>query len=83
VFFHGGGGVIGDLDTHDVACRKLADEGQLIVISVDYRRAPEYKFPAAVVAISARDGNGPADFGPGPDLSRNRLRDDPSFASRA
>jgi acetyl esterase len=48
VFFHGGGWVIGDLDTHDVACRKLADEGQLIVIAVDYRRAPEYKFPTAV-----------------------------------
>jgi acetyl esterase len=48
VFFHGGGWVIGDLDTHDVACRKLADEGQLIVISVDYRRAPEHKFPTAV-----------------------------------
>jgi len=48
VFFHGGGWVIGDLDTHDVVCRKLADEGQLFVISVDYRRAPEYKFPTAV-----------------------------------
>ena len=48
VFFHGGGWVIGDLDTHDVVCRKLADEGELIVISVDYRRAPEHKFPAAV-----------------------------------
>ncbi len=98
VFFHGGGWVIGDLDTHDVACRKLADEGELLVISVDYRRAPEHKFPsavddaiaatswiaahanelgidaarlsvggdsaggnlAAVVAISSRDGNGPA-----------------------
>jgi acetyl esterase len=48
VFFHGGGWVIGDLDTHDVVCRKLADEGQLIVISIDYRRAPEHKFPAAV-----------------------------------
>ena len=48
VFFHGGGWVIGDLDTHDVVCRKLADEGQLIVISVDYRRAPEYKFPTPV-----------------------------------
>ena len=48
VFFHGGGWMIGDLDTHDVACRKLADEGQLVVISVDYRRAPEYQFPAAV-----------------------------------
>ncbi|MDE2380470.1 alpha/beta hydrolase [Bradyrhizobium sp.] len=98
VFFHGGGWVVGDLDTHDVACRKLADEGALIVISVDYRLAPEHKFPAAVddaiaatqwvadnarqlgidasrlcvggdsaggnlaavVAIAARDGNGPA-----------------------
>ena len=48
VFFHGGGWVIGDLDSHDVVCRKLADAGQLIVISVDYRLAPEHKFPAAV-----------------------------------
>jgi acetyl esterase len=98
VFYHGGGWVIGDLDSHDVACRKLADEGRLIVVSVDYRLAPEHKFPAAtddaitaakwisanakqlgidasrlmvggdsaggnlaaVVAIAARDGNGPA-----------------------
>jgi acetyl esterase len=97
VFFHGGGWVIGDLDSHDVVCRKLADEGELIVVSVHYRLAPEHKFPAAVedaiaatrwiadnsrqlnvdasrltvggdsaggnlaavVAISARDGNGP------------------------
>jgi acetyl esterase len=97
VFFHGGGWVIGNLDSHDVVCRKLADEGQLMVISVDYRLAPEHKFPAAVddaieatkwiaghakqlgidasrlmvggdsaggnlaavVAIAARDGNGP------------------------
>jgi acetyl esterase len=98
VFFHGGGWVIGDLDTHDVVCRKVAEAGELIVISVDYRLAPEHKFPAAiedaisavnwiaanaealgidtaqlcvggdsaggnlaaVVAIAARDGNGPA-----------------------
>ena len=98
VFFHGGGWVIGDLDSHDVVCRKLAHEAELIVISVDYRLAPEHKFPAAVddaitatkwiagnaqrlgidatrlmvggdsaggnlaavVALSARDGNGPA-----------------------
>jgi acetyl esterase len=98
VFYHGGGWVIGDLDSHDVVCRKLADEGKLIVISVDYRLAPEHQFPAAVddaieaakwiadnakqlgidpsrlmvggdsaggnlaavVAIAARDGNGPA-----------------------
>jgi acetyl esterase len=98
VFFHGGGWVIGDLDSHDVVCRKLAHEAQLTVISVDYRLAPEHKFPAAiddaiaatkwisdnarsleidasrlavggdsaggnlaaVVAIAARDGKGPA-----------------------
>jgi acetyl esterase len=98
VFFHGGGWVIGNLDSHDVVCRTLAHAGELIVISVDYRLAPEHKFPAAVedavtatqwiadnagalsidaarlsvggdsaggnlaavVAISARDGNGPA-----------------------
>ncbi|MEH2484996.1 alpha/beta hydrolase [Bradyrhizobium sp. AZCC 2230] len=97
VFFHGGGWVIGDLDSHDVVCRQLADAGALIVIAVDYRLAPEHKFPAAiddaiaatkwiaaharelgidasrlsiggdsaggnltaVVALAARDGNGP------------------------
>ncbi|MFY9956742.1 alpha/beta hydrolase [Bradyrhizobium sp.] len=48
VFFHGGGWVIGDLETHDVVCRKLAQEAELIVISVDYRLSPEHKFPAAV-----------------------------------
>lgn len=56
VFFHGGGWVIGDLDSHDVVCRTLADEGQLMVISIDYRLAPEHKFPAAVDdAIAATD----------------------------
>ena len=48
VFFHGGGWVIGNLETHDVVCRKLAHEGEMIVISVDYRLAPEHRFPAAV-----------------------------------
>ena len=48
VFYHGGGWVIGDLDSHDVVCRKLAHEGESIVISIDYRLAPEHKFPAAV-----------------------------------
>jgi len=48
VFFHGGGWVIGNLETHDVVCRKLAHEGELKVISVDYRLAPEHRFPAAV-----------------------------------
>src|SRR3984885_13064422 len=53
VFFHGGGWGIGNLDSHDVVCRKLADEGQLIVISIDYRLAPEHKFPAAVNDVVA------------------------------
>jgi acetyl esterase len=47
VFFHGGGWVTGDLDTHDGLCRKLAAGGQVRVIAVDYRLAPEHRFPAA------------------------------------
>ena len=48
VFYHGGGWVIGDLDTHDVICRTMANAGGFAVISVDYRMGPEHKFPAAV-----------------------------------
>jgi acetyl esterase len=47
VFFHGGGWVIGDLDTYDGFCRDLANGAGCAVISVDYRLAPEHKFPAA------------------------------------
>ena len=48
VFFHGGGWVIGDLDTHDTLCRELANGSGACVIAVDYRMAPEHRFPAAV-----------------------------------
>ncbi len=48
VNFHGGGWVIGDLDTADSACRSLAEAASCIVVSVDYRLAPEHPYPAAV-----------------------------------
>jgi acetyl esterase len=48
VFLHGGGFVIGDLDTHDQACRLLCRHARVHVLAVDYRLAPEHPFPAAV-----------------------------------
>ena len=53
VYYHGGGWVIGDLDTHDVLCRALADQGRCVVVAVDYRMGPEHRFPAAVNDVLA------------------------------
>ena len=48
VFFHGGGYVIGDLDTHDPTCRRICRGAEVTVLAIDYRLAPEHPFPAAV-----------------------------------
>jgi acetyl esterase/lipase len=45
VYYHGGGCVIGDLESHDIFCRFIAHESNLIVVAVDYRCSPEYRFP--------------------------------------
>jgi len=53
VYFHGGGWVMSDLDTHDGLCRALANRSGAVVVSVDYRLAPEARFPAALEDASA------------------------------
>ena len=56
VFLHGGGWVFGDLESHDGVCRTLCREADVRVVSVDYRRAPEHRFPSAVEdAIAATE----------------------------
>ena len=46
LYLHGGGWVIGDLDTHDSPCSRLAERGECVVLALEYRLAPEHKFPA-------------------------------------
>jgi len=48
IFFHGGGWILNDLDTHDSVCSLLACAADCVVLSVDYRRSPEHKYPAQI-----------------------------------
>lgn len=53
VYVHGGGFVLGNLDTHDRVCRVLASHAGVPVVAVDYRLSPEAKFPSAVEEVAA------------------------------
>lgn len=70
VHLHGGGFVFNDLDVHDPACRRLANRAGLRVLSVDYRRPPEHRFPAAPDDVSTvvgwLDGGAPPELRDGP-----------------
>jgi acetyl esterase/lipase len=93
VYYHGGGWVIGDLDTHDDVCRFLAAAAGAAVLSVEYRLAPEHPFPAAVedafaaFAWAAREGAArldadPARIGVGGDSAGGNLATVVSILSR-
>jgi acetyl esterase len=83
VYNHGGGWVIGGLDTHEGTCRSIANSAGCVIVSVDYRLAPECKFPAAVedsyaalewVTANARSINGdPARIAVGGDSSGGNI----------
>lgn len=70
VHFHGGGWVLGSLDEADETCRRIAREADVVVVSVDYRLAPEHRYPAAVddaLAATRHVLAEPARFGAAPD----------------
>jgi acetyl esterase len=77
MFIHGGGFVIGDLDTHDAQCRTMCSRVGLTVVSVDYRLAPEHPFPAGVddarAALEWVVANEPGPFAIGGDSAGGNL----------
>ena len=83
VYYHGGGWVVGDLYTHDGICRSIANAARCAVISVDYRLAPEFKYPVAaedsyaallwIVANAARLGLDPRRVAVGGDSAGGNL----------
>ena len=92
VYYHGGGWVIGDLDSHDVLCRRLANDAGCAVLSVHYRLAPEHKFPAAfddsvaamhyAVAHADQIGADPAKIAVGGDSAGGNLAAAAALAAR-
>jgi acetyl esterase len=72
LYFHGGGFVIGDLDTHDQLCRRLCRDAATVVVSVDYRLAPEHPFPAGLddaLAVTRWAADHPEELGGDPRLA--------------
>jgi acetyl esterase len=71
VYYHGGGHVIGSLDSHDLVARNLCGGAEAVVVSVDYRMGPEHRFPAAVddsmAALDWVHANAAASIGADPD----------------
>ncbi|MEU4116023.1 alpha/beta hydrolase [Kitasatospora sp. NPDC028055] len=68
LFFHGGGFIVGDLDTHDGVCRRLCHDLGAVVVSVGYRLAPEFPFPAGYddcIAVSTYVSDHIGEFGGG------------------